>query len=358
MPLEAIYDPLLDQVVSSQLLLAAANKQNLADDPEIKAQLARAHDGVLRDGVVKKAIDQGVTDEKLKAAYEAMKSQPGFAFEETQGRAHPGRRRGARRWRSSSSCRAGPISRRSPRRSRPTPRPRPTAAISASSAARPWCPSSPRRRSRSQPGTVGDKPVKSQFGWHVIKVEDRRQTVPTFEEKEPELREQLSREIVTALLADVRDGRHDRDLQHRRHAQAPPSSRHRRTARAWPRSPTARRWRPDRLPAIFPRCRGAALRRWQHGIRYRDRDDLTLIEVAPGSTVAGVFTRSTTAGHPVVWCREILPARPGAGGDRQCRQCQRVSRCRGRRRRARRGRGHGGGPGLPRRRRCSSPRPA
>jgi len=48
--------------------------------------------------------------------------------------------------------------------------------------------------------------VKSQFGWHVIKVEDRRQTLPTFEEKEPELREQLSREIVTALLADVRKG--------------------------------------------------------------------------------------------------------------------------------------------------------
>jgi peptidyl-prolyl cis-trans isomerase C len=57
-----------------------------------------------------------------------------------------------------------------------------------------------------QPGTFTDKPVKSQFGWHVIKVEDRRQNVPTLEEKAPELREQLSREIVTALLADVRQG--------------------------------------------------------------------------------------------------------------------------------------------------------
>ena len=56
------------------------------------------------------------------------------------------------------------------------------------------------------PGTIGDKPVKSQFGWHVIKVEDRRQSIPTFEEKEAELRDQLSREIVNALLADVRKG--------------------------------------------------------------------------------------------------------------------------------------------------------
>jgi peptidyl-prolyl cis-trans isomerase C len=40
----------------------------------------------------------------------------------------------------------------------------------------------------------------------LIKVEDRRQTVPSFEDKQPELREQLAREIVTALLTDVREG--------------------------------------------------------------------------------------------------------------------------------------------------------
>ena len=30
--------------------------------------------------------------------------------------------------------------------------------------------------------------------------------MPTFEEKEPELRQQVAHEIVTALLADVRSG--------------------------------------------------------------------------------------------------------------------------------------------------------
>ena len=69
------------------------------------------------------------------------------------------------------------------------------------------------------------------------------------------------------------------------------------------RSPLA----PDRFPDL-PEVPGARFAALAAGLRYRDRDDLTLIEVAPGSTVAGVFTRSTTAGHPVVWCREILPA--------------------------------------------------
>ena len=67
------------------------------------------------------------------------------------------------------------------------------------------------------------------------------------------------------------------------------------------RSPLAPAAFPD-LPVIA----GARFAALAAGLRYRDRDDLCLIELAPGSAVAGVFTRSTTAGHPVVWCRAIL----------------------------------------------------
>jgi glutamate N-acetyltransferase/amino-acid N-acetyltransferase len=69
------------------------------------------------------------------------------------------------------------------------------------------------------------------------------------------------------------------------------------------RSPLA----PERFPDLPP-VAGARFATLAAGIRYRGRDDLLLIELAPGSTVAGVFTRSTTAGHPVVWGRRILPA--------------------------------------------------
>jgi glutamate N-acetyltransferase / amino-acid N-acetyltransferase len=62
---------------------------------------------------------------------------------------------------------------------------------------------------------------------------------------------------------------------------------------------------PDRFPAIPP-VAGARWASLPAGLRYRGRDDLMLLEVAPGSSVAGVFTRSATAGHPVSWCREAL----------------------------------------------------
>jgi glutamate N-acetyltransferase/amino-acid N-acetyltransferase len=68
------------------------------------------------------------------------------------------------------------------------------------------------------------------------------------------------------------------------------------------RSPLA----PERFPEI-PAVAGARFATLEAGIRYRGRHDLTLVELAPGSTVAGVFTRSAAAGHPVLWCRQVLP---------------------------------------------------
>jgi peptidyl-prolyl cis-trans isomerase C len=205
MPLDAIFDPLLEQVISSTLLLGEANKQNLADDPEIKAQLARARDGVLRDGVIKKAIDQGVTDAKLQAAYDAMKSQPGFAFEETHA-AHILVPDEAAALEIIKELQGGADFATLAKEKSTDPSAKTNGGDLGYFRREAMVPEFATAAFAMQPGTFTDKPVKSQFGWHVIKVEDRRQSVPTLEEKAPELREQLSREIVTALLADVRQG--------------------------------------------------------------------------------------------------------------------------------------------------------
>ncbi|PKU21650.1 bifunctional glutamate N-acetyltransferase/amino-acid acetyltransferase ArgJ [Telmatospirillum siberiense] len=42
------------------------------------------------------------------------------------------------------------------------------------------------------------------------------------------------------------------------------------------------------------------------GLRYQGRTDLMVAELDPGTTVAGVFTKSLTASAPVLWCREAL----------------------------------------------------
>lgn len=54
-------------------------------------------------------------------------------------------------------------------------------------------------------GEVSTNPVKSQFGWHVIKVEAKRiSEAPTLEQAFPLLREQLAEKAAERIISDVR----------------------------------------------------------------------------------------------------------------------------------------------------------
>jgi glutamate N-acetyltransferase/amino-acid N-acetyltransferase len=62
-------------------------------------------------------------------------------------------------------------------------------------------------------------------------------------------------------------------------------------------------------PTAFPELppvAGIGLATAASGARYKGRDDLLLVTLADGGTVAGVFTRSDTAAAPVCWSREIV----------------------------------------------------
>jgi glutamate N-acetyltransferase / amino-acid N-acetyltransferase len=59
------------------------------------------------------------------------------------------------------------------------------------------------------------------------------------------------------------------------------------------------------LPELPP-IAGVRIGATAAGIRYRDRTDLVMAELAAGTTVAGVFTRNKCPGAPVDWCRAAL----------------------------------------------------
>ena len=52
---------------------------------------------------------------------------------------------------------------------------------------------------------------------------------------------------------------------------------------------------PERFPSMEP-IAGVRLAAHEAGIRYSGRNDMMIAELAPGSTVAGVFTLSQTPG--------------------------------------------------------------
>ncbi len=62
---------------------------------------------------------------------------------------------------------------------------------------------------------------------------------------------------------------------------------------------------PKKFPRL-PTVAGVRLAAVACGIKKRVRSDLMVAELAPGSTIAGMFTTSLTAGPTVLWCRAAV----------------------------------------------------
>jgi glutamate N-acetyltransferase/amino-acid N-acetyltransferase len=60
---------------------------------------------------------------------------------------------------------------------------------------------------------------------------------------------------------------------------------------------------PKSIPVLQPLA-GVRLASHACGLRYQGRTDLMVAELAPGTSVAGVYTRSLTCSAPVLWCRK------------------------------------------------------
>ena len=59
--------------------------------------------------------------------------------------------------------------------------------------------------SKLKKGQVTDAPVQTNFGWHVIRLDDERATkVPSFDEAKPQVQQMMQNQVVQKALADLR----------------------------------------------------------------------------------------------------------------------------------------------------------
>lgn len=78
------------------------------------------------------------------------------------------------------------------------------------------------------------------------------------------------------------------------------------------KKPASKKKRSNRsllAPKSFPKMpplEGVEIGTCAAGIKYQGRDDLLAVRLAPGTTVAGVFTQSKTAAPSIDWCRSNL----------------------------------------------------
>jgi peptidyl-prolyl cis-trans isomerase C len=204
MPMQMLYGILLDRVIDFRLLANEAERQKVGDDPAVGPALAQARAAVLREFLVQRTIEKGLTEENLRARYEEKKAEEGFTREEVHARhilvptedeakAVIEELQGGANFDEVAQERSvGPSGHAGGDLgfiSREQVVPEFADAAFALNA-----------------GETSQEPVQTQFGWHVIDVLDRRHVEPTYDETAPQLRQELAREIVTALVEDLRGG--------------------------------------------------------------------------------------------------------------------------------------------------------
>lgn len=202
MPLDAIFPALLNEMIARRLINEAAEKAKLADDAKVKEQLKSAREQVLQQAYLTRTIDREMTDARIQKRYdELIKKQP--PREEVHAR-HILVTSEADALSALEEVRKGTdfteVSRK--RSTGPTA----TSGGDLGFFTRDqMVPEFADAAFALQPGQVSAKPVKSQFGWHVIKVEARRVAPPpTLAEVREELSEMMTREIIEETVAGLK----------------------------------------------------------------------------------------------------------------------------------------------------------
>ena len=205
MPLQSVYPALLDRIIDSKLVVADGRKNKITDDAAFKKRMAFVEDQVLQDFWLQREIAKRVTPEKMQQRYqERLKSTP--AEEEVRARHILVSTEDEAKALIAELKKGGNFDKLAKEKSTDK-------ASGAEGGDLGWFKKSDMVKEFAdaafslKKGDLTDTPVKTQFGYHVIKLEDRRQAPPpTFEELSDQIREELARETVTQILDQLRAG--------------------------------------------------------------------------------------------------------------------------------------------------------
>ena len=201
-PLEAIYEPMLNRAIDQILITRAARASGIAEQDEVKARIEEAADQVIAEAYLTQTITSEITEDALRKRYEeTIASQTGeeeakarhilldseedaqAVIEELDG--------GADFAKLAQEKSTGP-----------------SAAQGGDLGwfqAGQMVPEFSEAAFALEPGSYTKEPVQSQFGWHVILLEEKRTAdAPSFEQVHDQLTAEMTRELIQTRLETLR----------------------------------------------------------------------------------------------------------------------------------------------------------
>ena len=202
LPLPAVYPALLQRAIDARLVAAAGRAAGYGENEEVKKRLRDAESQIISEIFLTEAVGKRMTEDALRAEYEKRKSTLGGEEQvkarhillETEAEARAvieALNKGEDFAKLASEKSTGP---------------------SASSggdlgwfAKGQMVPEFSDAAFGMAPGNFTTEPVKTQFGWHVILVEDRKASeAPPFEQARQQITSEMSGVILQEMLTDLR----------------------------------------------------------------------------------------------------------------------------------------------------------
>jgi peptidyl-prolyl cis-trans isomerase C len=199
-PMERLLPGLTQQAVDNRILADAAKAAGMEKDPEVKKQLALIQDELIKRAFLSREVEKQVTDEDVRKVYDEQVAS--FVPEDEIHARHILLKTEDEAKAVISKLEGGAD----------------FAELAKSESTGPsgvsggdlgfftkdaMVPEFAEAAFAMKPGEISKAPVQTQFGWHVIKVEETRKTeAPSFEDSKEQLRQQMAQ----AAMVNVMDG--------------------------------------------------------------------------------------------------------------------------------------------------------
>ncbi|MBR0655651.1 peptidylprolyl isomerase [Plastoroseomonas arctica] len=201
-PPQMVYPLIIDQIVTTRAIVAAARRAGLDREPDVRARIRRAEEQELAQALIAREIASRVDEAAVRARYDReITGRP--AEEEVRARhvlvATEAEARDALREIQGGADFAAVATRRS---SGPGAQ---TGGDLGFFKRGDLVPEFAEAAFALQPGQVSPAPVRTNFGWHIIRVEERRRAAPpAFEEVRDTIRQQMFEGEVNAFVERLR----------------------------------------------------------------------------------------------------------------------------------------------------------
>jgi len=202
MPLETLFPLLIDRMIDAKLLALAGRRDNLGNDAEIRSRVASYEERLIQETYLTRKIGAATSDEAVRTRFQKFAAENPAEIEVSARHILVANEQKAKEL--VAELKKGGDFAKLAADNTIDPSGKQSGGDLGFFKKAEMVPEFSEAAFKLKEGEIADAPVKSQFGWHVIKVDKIRQQAQNLEEVREQIVNEISQEIVNGEVVKLR----------------------------------------------------------------------------------------------------------------------------------------------------------